>query len=167
MKEMRKITALLFGANMLGIAAFWASSGVASADATSGGSLVPLIAKYRACDFTWAVNVPTMGKGSGQAVISKAASNRVVAQVQLIAAEPGAHYNVRLIQSPRNSAGCGAADAGVTAGGIDTDGSGAGAVTLEGAIAANTTGVWVFVDRPSAHSQSPIDFYTSEIVTPI
>ncbi|CQD20967.1 hypothetical protein BN1232_05102 [Mycobacterium lentiflavum] len=165
---MRKFTAMLFvGANILAAAIFWGATGVATADASSGGSLVPLTPKFRACDFTWAVNVPTMGKGSGQAVISRAAANRVVAQVELIAAEPGAHYNVRLIQSPRTSAGCGAGDIGVSAGGLDTDGSGAATTTLEGPIAANSTGVWVFVDRPSPHSQTPIDFYTSEIVTPI
>jgi hypothetical protein len=165
---MRKIPALLFiGANILGTAAFCGATGIATADASSGGSLVPLTPKFRACDFTWALNVPTMGKGSGQTVISRAGSNKVVAQVQLIAAEPGAHYNVRLIQSPRTSAGCGAGDAGVAAGGIDTDGSGAGTVTVEGPIAANSTGAWVFVDRPSPHSQTPIDFYTSEVVTPI
>ncbi|WAC92343.1 hypothetical protein [Mycobacterium sp. Aquia_213] len=165
---MRKITALLFvGANMVGTAMFCGATGVAAADASSGGSVVPLTPKFRACDFTWAVNVPTYGKGSGQTVISRAASNKVVARVQLIAAEPQAHYNVRLIQSPRTSAGCGAADAGVTAGGIDTDGSGAGTVTLDGPIAANSTGAWVFVDRPSPHSQTPIDFYTSEIIASI
>jgi hypothetical protein len=162
---MRKIPALLFiGANMLGTAMF--SGGVAAADASSGGSMVPLTPKFRSCDFTWAVNVPTMGKGSGQTVVSRE-SNKVVAQVQLIAAEPGAHYNVRLIQSPRTTSGCGAGDAGVAAGGIDTDGSGAGTTTLEGAIAGNTTGAWVFVDRPSPHSQTPIDFYTSEIIAHI
>ncbi|SPM40364.1 hypothetical protein MNAB215_2565, partial [Mycobacterium numidiamassiliense] len=87
--------------------------------------------------------------------------------VELIAAEPQAHYNVRLIQSPRPGAGCAAGDAGVTAGGLDTDGSGAGTVTLHDTISANTTGVWVFVDRPSPHSQRPIDFYTSDIIAPI
>jgi hypothetical protein len=164
---MRRITALLlFGVNIIGAATFWGMTGVAAADASSTGAIVPLTPKFRACDFTWAVNVPTMGKGSGQTVISKSAST-VVAQVSLIAAEPQAHYNVRLIQSPRTSAGCGAADAGVAAGAIDTDGSGAGSVTLQNTIVANTTGVWVFVDRPSPHSQTPIDFYTSEIVTPI
>lgn len=165
---MRRITALLFvGANMLATATFWGGAGEAAADASSPSSVVPLTPKFRACDFTWAVNVPTNGKGSGRAVMSKAASNKVVAQVQLIAAEPQAHYNVRLIQSPRTSSGCGAGDTGVTAGSIDTDDSGAGTLTLDGAISANSTGVWVFVDRPSAHSQTPIDFYTSEIVTPI
>ncbi|MEM6110417.1 hypothetical protein AAHS21_29985 [Mycobacterium sp. 050272] len=163
----RSIALLCVGANMLASATFWGATGVATADSSSGGSFVPLTPKFRACDFTWAVNVPTMGKGSGQAVISRAASNKVVAQVQLIAAEPGAHYNVRLIQSPRTSAGCGAGDVGVSAGGLDTDGSGAGTTTLEAPLAANSTGVWVFVDRPSPHSQTPIDFYTSEIVTPI
>ena len=165
---MRRITALLFvGANVLAPAAFWGGTGVAAADASSAGTLVPLSPKFRACDFTWALNVPTNGKGSGQAVISKAGSNKVVAQVQLIAAEPQTHYNVRLIQSPRPGVGCAAGDAGVTAGGLDTDGSGAGAVTLQDTISANTTGVWVFVDRPSPHSQRPIDFYTSDIIAPI
>ena len=165
---MRKITALLFiGANMLGMATFWGTAGIAAADASSAGTLVPLIPKFRACDFTWAINVPTNGIGTGQTVISKAAPNKVVAQVQLAAAEPQAHYNVRLIQSPRTSAGCAAGDPGVTVGGIDTDGTGAGTLTLQDTISANTTGVWVFIDRPSPHSQRPIDFYTSEIITPI
>lgn len=163
----RSIALLCVGANMLAPATFWGATGVATADASSGGALVPLTPKFRACDFTWAVNVPTMGKGSGQAVISKGSSNKVVAQVQLIAAEPGAHYNVRMIQSPRTSAGCGSGDVGVSAGGLDTDGSGTGTTTLEAPLAANSTGIWVFVDRPSPHSQTPIDFYTSEMVTPI
>jgi hypothetical protein len=165
---MRRITALLFvGANVLAPAAFWGGTGVAAADASSAGTLVPLSPKFRACDFTWALNVPTNGKGSGQAVISKAGSNKVVAQVQLIAAEPQTHYNVRLIQSPRPSAGCVVGDSGVTAGGIDTDGAGSGTLTLQDAISANTTGAWVFIERPSAHSQSPIEFLTSDIIAPI
>jgi hypothetical protein len=165
---MRRITALLLvGTNLLGTAAFWSTPAVAAADSSSAGSFQPLIPKFRACDFTWAVNVPTFGTGRGQSVISKAAPNKVVAQVELTAAEPQAHYNVRLIQSPRPGAGCAAGDAGVTAGGLDTDGSGAGTVTLQDTISANTTGVWMFVDRPSPHSQRPIDFYTSDIIAPI
>jgi hypothetical protein len=58
-------------------------------------------------------------------------------------------------------------DSGVTAGGIDTDGAGSGTLTLQDAISANTTGAWVFIERPSAHSQSPIEFLTSDIIAPI
>ncbi|OBA64808.1 hypothetical protein A5647_25440 [Mycobacterium sp. 1100029.7] len=163
---MRKLIALLFiSANTLGAATFWGATGTAAADASSS-TFIPLTAKFRACDFTWAVNVATNGVGTGHSVISRT-GNDVVAQVQIEAAAPGAHYNVRLIQSPRTSPGCGAGDPGVTAGGIDTDGSGAGSVTVQGALATGTTGVWVFVDRPSPHSQRPIDFFTSEIITPI
>lgn len=165
---MRKFTALLFvTAIILAAAAFWDATGVAEADSTAAGTFAPLTPKFRACDFTWATNVATNGTGSGHTVISKAGSNKVVAQVQLVAAQPQAHYNVRLIQSPRPSAGCGAGDAGVVAGGIDTDGSGAGTLTLQDTISSNSTGAWVFVDRPSPHSQTPIDFFTSEIITPI
>jgi hypothetical protein len=165
---MRRFTAvLLVSANMLGASAFWGAMGVAAADASSAGTVVPLIPKFRACDFTWAINVATNGKGTGQTLISKTAPNQVVAQVQLIAAEPQAHYNVRLIQSPRPSAGCADGDVGVTASGIDTDGSGGGVLTLQATIAANMTGVWVFIDRPSPHSQRPIDFYTSEFIASI
>lgn len=160
---MRRIIAPLFiGANMLVAAALWSPSAGASA-----GALVPLTPKFRACDFTWATNVATNGTGTGHTVISKAAPNKVVAQVQLLAAAPQAHFNVRLIQSPSPSAGCGGGDAGVTAGGIDTDGTGAGTLTLQDTISANSTGVWVFVERPSAHTQTPTEFYTSEIITPI
>lgn len=165
---MRKITtAVLLGANLLGTATVWGLTGVAAADSSGAGKFVPLTPKLRACDFTWAVNVPTDGVGTGHTVISTGASHEVVAQVQLAAAEPQAHYNVRLIQSPRTSPGCAAGDPGVATGGIDTDATGAGTVTVQGGIAAGTTGVWVFVDRPSPHSQRPIDFYTSEIITPI
>ncbi|MCV7031866.1 hypothetical protein [Mycobacterium sherrisii] len=165
---MRKIsTVILLGANLLGTATVWGLTGVAAADSSAAGKFVPVTAKFRACDFTWAINVPTNGTGTGHAIIGRGASNEVVAQVQLAAAEPQAHYNVRLIQSPRTSPGCAAGDPGVAVGGIDTDGSGAGTVTVRGGIAAGTTGVWVFVDRPSPHSQRPIDFYTSEIITPI
>lgn len=63
---MRRISAMsLVAANMIGTTLFCVATGVAAADANSGGSLVPLTPKFRACDFTWAVNVPTMGKGSG------------------------------------------------------------------------------------------------------
>ena len=165
---MRKITALLLiGANMLGASALWGAMGVAAADARSVGTVVPLIPKFRACDFTWALNVATNGKGTGQTVISKTAPNQVVAQVQLLAAEPQAHYNVRLIQSPRPSVGCAAGDPGVSASGIDTDDTGAGTLTLQATTSANMTGVWVFIDRPSPHSQRPIDFYTSEFIASI
>jgi hypothetical protein len=97
---MRRITALLLvGANILGVAAFWSTPGVAAADSSSAGSFQPLIPKFRACDFTWAPNVPTFGTGRGQSVISKAAPNKVVAQVELAAAEPHVgHHRADLVE---------------------------------------------------------------------
>jgi hypothetical protein len=45
-----------------------------------------------------------------------------------------------------------------------TDGSGAGRVTVKAPIQGNSTGAWVILDRPSEHSQTPAELYTSTFV---
>ena len=44
---------------------------------------------------------------------------------------------------------------------------GAAATTLQDAIEPGATGAWVFISRPSAFSQDPAEFYTTDFVAPI
>jgi hypothetical protein len=83
-------------------------------------------------------------------------------------ASPGTHFDVGLIQEPRpSSATCGPGDPGTAFTGMDTDGGGLGAATVQDAIRPGTTGVWVIVERPNGFSQSPAEYYTSEFVAPV
>lgn len=74
---------------------------------------------------------------------------------------------MRLIQAPTPSASCTAGDAGVAAGGMDTDGAGSATLTLQDTVFANTTGVWVFVEHLSQNSQTPAEYYTSAFIAAI
>jgi hypothetical protein len=56
---------------------------------------------------------------------------------------------------------------GVGTAGLDTDGAGAGAVTLQTPAPAGTTGAWVFLDRPGEYSQTPVEFYTSDFIADV
>jgi hypothetical protein len=141
----------------------------ATAAASPGETLVPLDALERRCDFgrdSTAPMVPNVSSGTGTARIHTAGS-RVVAQVQLSEpGEPGAHFDVELIQEPRNS-GCAPGQPGVAVAALDTDGAGAGTVTVTDAIAPGATGAWVSIARPNEHSQNPAEFYTSQFVAPV
>lgn len=164
---MRRTAALLIAsAQIIGTATILATAGMTAATPADAGTAVPLKRLLRACDFTPFINMQSKGQGTARTDIS-AASNTVTAQVQLVAAEPGTHYNVRLIEAPRPSASCAAGDAGVAAGGMDTDASGSATLTLHEGISPNATGAWVFIDRPADHSQTPAEYYTSEIIAPI
>jgi hypothetical protein len=112
--------------------------------------------------------VPHPGLGTGFAFVHTAGST-VVADVHLVdAPEPGAHFDVGLIQVPRPaSATCGPADPGTAFTGLDTDGAGSGNATVQDSIRSGTTGVWVIVQQPNPYSQNPAEFYTSEFVVPV
>ena len=60
-----------------------------------------------------------------------------------------------------------AGDPGVIAGGFVTDATGAGGVTIQGPIQSGATGAWIVLDRPSANSLTPAEFYTSAFVAAI
>ncbi len=82
--------------------------------------------------------------------------------------EPGAHYNVGLIEEPRSSsARCGPGDPGTALTGLDTDAGGVGTATVQDGVRPGATGVWVIIERPDAHSQNPAEYYTSEFVAPV
>jgi len=136
-----------------------------------GGTTVVLDPKLRRCDFglvTTAAMVPHTALGTCSVLVHRAGS-RAVAEVHLVdAPEPGAHFDVGLIQEPRPaSATCGPGDPGTAFTGLDIDASGTGTVTIQDTIRQGTTGIWVIIEQPNAHSQNPAEFYTSEFVAPV
>jgi hypothetical protein len=85
-----------------------------------------------------------------------------------VSGDPGTHFDVGLIQEPLpSSATCGPGDPGTAFTGMDTDAAGGGTVTIQDTIRQGTTGVWVIIERPDAHSQNPAEVYTSEHVVPV
>ena len=140
------------------------SPAIASATPTEPtGALMPMVSKFRACDFTSEIWVNARGDARGVTYLSTAGSN-VVANVDLATAEPNTHYDVRIIQAPRPSIGCAPGAPGVITGSLQTDGGGAGSTTLQGPIAPSATGAWVMVQRPAPYSLTPAEFYTSEYI---
>jgi hypothetical protein len=136
----------------------------AIASATPGSTAVmPLIGKFRACDFTLEKFVNAHGYARAVAHLSTSGPN-VVATVDLTTAEPNTNYDVRIIQTPRASMGCAPGAPGVVTGSLQTDGGGAGSTTLQGPVDSGATGAWVMVQRPAPHSQTPAEFYTSDFI---
>jgi hypothetical protein len=136
----------------------------AVASATPGSTAVmPLIGKFRACDFTLEKWVSAHGYTRAVAHLSTSGPN-VVATVDLATAEPNTNYDVRIIQTPRASIGCAPGAPGVVTGNLQTDAGGAGSTTLQGQIDSSATGAWVMVQRPAPYSQTPAEFYTSEFI---
>jgi hypothetical protein len=139
--------------------------------AAEGGTTVPLDSDLRRCDFSLDATAPAVSRarlGSGSALIHVAGS-RAIAEVHLAdSPEPGTHFDVGLIQEPRqSSATCGPGDPGTAFTGMETDAAGNGTVTIQDFIRPRTTGVWVIIERPNEISQNPAEFYTSEFVAPV
>lgn len=150
--------------------AFW-TIGVASADPGGTTTRVALDSTLRNCDFSTVRYPPLESEpalGSGSVQIHRAGSS-AIAEVYLVdSPDPGTHFTVGLIQEPRpSSAGCGPGAPGTAFTGMDTDGGGMGRVTIQDTIRPGTTGVWVIIERPSAHAQDPEEYYTSEFVVPV
>ncbi len=136
-----------------------------------GATTVVLDWRMRRCDFsavTTTPMVPRTGLATGTVLVRSTGSN-AVAEVHLVdPPEPGTHFDVGLIQEPRPAAGgCGPGDPGTAFAGLDTDAAGSGTVTVQDAIRPGTKGVWVIVERPDPHSQTPAEFYTSEFLAPV
>jgi hypothetical protein len=140
---------------------------VATSTATaSAATTMPLSSKWRACDFSSQSWVNAVGYARVVANVSSTGST-VVVNVDMLVAPPDMHYDVRVIQMPRPSIGCAPGAPGVITGGLQTNGAGAGNVTLQGPIQSGATGAWVIVERPSDSSQTPAEFYTSTFVASI
>lgn len=145
---------------MLVAASLMASS---SAIASATDSPVPLLKNYKACDFTQNDHVVARGYGRATAYVSTNSGN-VVARVDMNTGVPDTHYDVRIIQTPRASIGCGPGAPGVALGSLTTDAAGAGSTTVQGPIAPGKTGAWVILERAAENSQTPAEFYTSEYI---
>jgi hypothetical protein len=135
---------------------------------TNGGTVVPLRSILRACDFSPIRSGAAQTNATASSVI-RATGGTVSAEVHLAdAGSPGTHYDVSLIQSPRaSSAPCTSPGPGVAVGSLDSDGVGQATTTVHDSIRPGTTGVWVFIQRPSPYSQAPAEFYTSDFVASI
>jgi hypothetical protein len=136
------------------------SPAIASAAPSTGAAIMPLVSKWRACDFSLEHWVDAVGYGRGTAHLGTSGSN-IVTTVDIATAEPNTHYDVRIIQTPRASIGCAPGAAGVITGSLQTDGVGSGSTTIQGPVNPGATGAWVIVERPAANSQTPAEFYTS------
>ncbi|MDT7739962.1 MAG: hypothetical protein QOK09_3331 [Mycobacterium sp.] len=134
---------------------------------TGGGTVVGMASTLRACDFSPIPGRAAQSRATASAII-RATGGTVSAEVHLSEpGAPGAHYDVSLIQAPRASnAPCVSPGPGVAVGALDSDGVGQATTTLQDSIRPGTTGVWVFIQRPSPYSQSPAEFYTSDFVAP-
>jgi hypothetical protein len=131
--------------------------------AAEGGTIVPMRSILRACDFSPIPDRASTDPGTASAVIH-VNGGTVTADVHLAEpGQPGTHYDVSLIQVPlASSASCDVPGPGVAVAGLDSDGVGVGNTTVRDGLRSGTTGVWVFIRRASAISQSPAEFYTSD-----
>ncbi len=128
---------------------------------------MPLDATLRSCDgkqLSTHIQPNQFGRAFAEMTTP---GNSVSAVVTLATAVPDMQYNVRLIQVPRSTLACGPGDPGVTAASFVTDATGAGGVTVQAPIQSGATGAWIFLDRPSAHSQTPAEVYTATFVAAI
>jgi hypothetical protein len=148
--------------------AFTSMSTVIVAAPASAATTVPLRSILRSCDYSAIATGASQNNATVSAAI-RVIGGTVAADVNLSeTSSPGTHFDVILIQAPRASTSpCVSTGPGVTVGGLDTDGVGQGATTVQDSVRSGTTGVWVFVRRPSPYSQTPLEFYTSDFVAPV
>lgn len=89
------------------------------------------------------------------------------AHIEMLDGARNAQYTVRVIPAPHASLGCLPGDPSIATGALRTDGFGNGSSTVQLSVAPGTSGVWVAVDLPQAHSQSPAEFYSSDFVASV
>ncbi|WP_231973825.1 MULTISPECIES: hypothetical protein [unclassified Mycobacterium] len=136
--------------------------------APSTATAVPLKSVLRHCDFSQASVSPRItreGFASGMTAI-RTTGSAVYAEIHLLNTDqPGGHYQATLIELPRpTSAGCGEGDPGTVSSEIDLDARGEATMLRQCLVEPGTTGIWVSVQRPNPHSQSPLEYYSSEFV---
>jgi hypothetical protein len=132
------------------------------------GTVVPMRSILRACDFSPIPDFASSARGTASAIIH-ASGGTVTADIQFAEpSEPGAHFDVDLIQVPRPStSACDGPGPGVAVGALNTDGVGVASTTVRDTLRSGTTGVWVFIRQASPRSQSPAEFYTSDFPVPV
>lgn len=166
MTKLTQAILLAASASLMVVSPAIASATPAESSGSTGAAVMPLLSKFRACDFTLEKWVDAVGYARGVAHVSTSGST-ITATVDMATAEPNTHYDVRVIQTPRASIGCAPGAPGVITGSLQTDAGGTGSTSLQGPIESNATGAWVMVQRPSAFSQTPAEFYSSTFVASI
>jgi hypothetical protein len=133
-----------------------------------GGTVVPMRSILRACDFSPIPDFASSSRATASAVIHTG-GGAVTADIHLAEpGEPGAHFDVSLIQAPHpSSSPCDGPGPGVAVGALNTDGAGLADTTVRDTLRSGTTGVWVFIRQASPRSQSPAEFYTSDFPVPV
>ncbi len=144
-----------------------AASATAAADQGAESTVLPFSQRLRRCDFSTFQYVGGSGYGrpTGQLRIE---GGELVADIQFATGVPNTRYEVKLIQVPRSSAlTCNAGDPGVAVAPLTTDAGGAGTTTVRGPIQPGATGAWLSVTRPSAFSQVPEEFYSTDLIVDV
>ncbi|GAB7066865.1 hypothetical protein H7J06_00195 [Mycobacterium hodleri] len=140
---------------------------LAGAAPGSASSAMPMSGQWRACDFSKLPWVDAVGDARPVAHVRTDGSGMLVATVDIATALPNTRYDVRVIQTPRPSAYCGAGAPGVVTGTLQTDAIGGGTTTFGGPVADSATGAWVILERPSPYAQAPAEFYTTEFLASV
>ncbi|WP_234791591.1 hypothetical protein [Mycolicibacterium mucogenicum] len=139
---------------------------VATSASASPAHRMLLLANMHTCDFQLVTT--QLGRASARPLAEITSDGHIaVAHIDVTNGADDAHYVVRVIPAPHAALGCLAGDPSITTGTLVTDAYGSGSVTLQAPIPAGTTGMWLAVDLPSAHSQVPAEFYSSNYIAPV
>lgn len=138
----------------------------APAQAASSAVAMPLLSDMHSCDFQPVNYVSHDGKAEPVAQISSD-GRTATARVDVKWGTPNVQYVVRLIPAPHAALGCQAGAPGIGTATLSTDASGIGSATAQAPIAPGTTGVWVTLERPAAHSQTPAEFYSPTFIASV
>lgn len=139
---------------------------VASAEPTAAGYRMTLLPTMRACNFQQVNHVFGRSWARPRAEITTA-GGVVIAHVDMTDGASDARYVVRLIPAPHPMLGCLAGDPSITTGALVTDDNGTGGATLQSRVTSGADGVWLAVDLPAPHSQTPEEFYSSNYVAAV
>lgn len=157
------ISLRLAAAGALTVAAIAAAATQASASPAHRMFLLP---NMHTCDFQLVTTQLGRAGAKSFAEISSD-GHSVVAHIDMTNGADSAQYVVRMIPAPRAQLGCLAGDRGITTGTLSTNEFGDGSVTLAAPVSPGTTGVWLAVDLPAAHSQVPREFYSSNYIASV
>ena len=164
MGAMSELTFTKIAATAAALSIAGATLGIGTAAASSP---MPLVSKWRDCDFTLIKWVDAVGYGRPVAYVGPAGDGSMVAKVDIDSALPNTAYNVRVVQVPRPSHACAAGDPGVLTGTLHTDAAGVGTTTIQGPIADGKTGAWVAVELPFVNDTATTEIYTSGFIASI
>ena len=139
---------------------------VATSASASPAHRMFLLANLHTGDFQLVTT--QLGRASAKPFAEITSDGRIaVAHIDLTNGADDARYVVRVIPAPHAVLGCRSGDRGITTGTLVTDAFGSGSITLQAPIPAGATGMWLAVDLPSAHSQVPEEFYSSNYIAPV